>query len=804
MKYRSALLAAISMVLVAVKSEATIVYTPITLSSIGGVASESSDPFGFPASRAIDGNTSGANPDFNHTNNGSTEWWNVVLPANQTVDGIRIYNRSDCCGDRLNGAVVRAFDDAGMASTVFTSAAISGSPGKIDYVFPSPLSVRALDVTHHNQFLSLGEVQLFTKTNVVVPLGTNLRTVGLPNLELSQSSIWGGNIFPASRAWDGSTTNFTHTADGQTSNQWWKVNLGEAMRLQQVQLFNRGDGCCPERLQDITVEVLDAAGTAVWTSPLLNPGNSLGSPGNILVDIQAANGGNPVIGAQVRVTRTSNLALGGHTGYILALGEVIVTGGSTLDTDGDGMPDAYEIANSLNPNVNDAALDPDSDGLVNLDEYIRLTNPHDSDSDDDGLLDGAETGTGTYVSASDTGTKALDNDSDDDGLLDGMENTSGNFVSTTNTGTNPNKADTDGDGFSDSVENNSGSYLSQANPGTNPNLKDTDGDTFPDGVEGLYAADPNSASSKPFQPGTSALLAFWPFNDPSSPAVANDVVHNFPGTTNGAYSADAGGYTGAAGDYAMQFSAPQIPNQVVTASAAFVNAASVGDSITISYWQKLNVVRNSSSFWLYSPSAGGGQRGMQIHTPWGDGNLYFDHSGCCDGPQRLAGPLPSMDTTEWHHFTLVKSGTTKQVYVDGILSLDGTGAAPLVSDFTTLTIGGGDNFMDGAIDDFAIFAGTLTHQQICRLTAGESPSTVLTPSASGAFEITTTSLLPGGMISLTWNSTPGCTYRVQYSTDLAVWSNLAIGLAASGGLNTTAELTIPAGADRLFLKVTEQ
>jgi RHS repeat-associated protein len=52
----------------------------------------------------------------------------------------------------------------------------------------------------------------------------------------------------------------------------------------------------------------------------------------------------------------------------------------TQDSDGDGLPDYWEIANNLNPNdPGDAAQDPDGDGLSNLEEMIRGSNPHGSD-----------------------------------------------------------------------------------------------------------------------------------------------------------------------------------------------------------------------------------------------------------------------------------------------------------------------------------------------------------------------------------------------------------------------------------------
>jgi len=47
-----------------------------------------------------------------------------------------------------------------------------------------------------------------------------------------------------------------------------------------------------------------------------------------------------------------------------------------LDSDGDGMPDEWEIKYGLNPYKNDANLDPDKDGLTNLEEFNRGTDPN--------------------------------------------------------------------------------------------------------------------------------------------------------------------------------------------------------------------------------------------------------------------------------------------------------------------------------------------------------------------------------------------------------------------------------------------
>ncbi|MCD6460926.1 hypothetical protein J7L67_09725 [bacterium] len=50
------------------------------------------------------------------------------------------------------------------------------------------------------------------------------------------------------------------------------------------------------------------------------------------------------------------------------------------DTDSDGMQDGWEYYNNLNPLVDDAALDSDNDGMTNLEEFIADTDPQDSNS----------------------------------------------------------------------------------------------------------------------------------------------------------------------------------------------------------------------------------------------------------------------------------------------------------------------------------------------------------------------------------------------------------------------------------------
>jgi hypothetical protein len=314
----------------------------------------------------------------------------------------------------------------------------------------------------------------------------------------------------------------------------------------------------------------------------------------------------------------------------------------------------------------------------------------------------------------------------------------------------------------------------------------------------------------PAADGTTILSRDWEF---TVGPYTKDVLHSYVGVLRGPakFTADAGGRTGQAGDYGIDFGTVNNRQGVFIGDASWLNQASAVDQFAVAGWQKLHNVADSAFLWVVSPSSNGGQRGIGTHTPWSNNNLYFDTAGCCDaGTQRINQAITefpgySGDVAwwrDWHHFVFQKNAEVKQIWIDGQLFLEGYNTNPLPNDFSTAWFGynpvdnGG---LQGILDDMALYGAALTEAQVGQLAAGSSPQSLPATAKLLAYWNFNDASVPASVLSI---SLSGGNVTINWTNGGTLQQATSVtGPYADIAGATTGSQTVPATQQAQFFRV---
>lgn len=225
--------------------------------AFGRLATQSSTVNDGSASRAVDGITDGdwGNSSVTHTDDVASPWWQVDLAGTEAITEVLVYNRTDCCADRLSNFDVELLDTEG---NVVASQHFAG-------VAPALTTVRFLAVPAQFVRVQLVGTNPLSLAEVVVH--------GNP-IDAQESNLaWGKpaiqsttDVGDAGRATDGVIGGvFADASVTQTTSQakpWWQVDLLGMYDITEVTLYNRTD-CCGNRLANFHVDLIDEAGELV-------------------------------------------------------------------------------------------------------------------------------------------------------------------------------------------------------------------------------------------------------------------------------------------------------------------------------------------------------------------------------------------------------------------------------------------------------------------------------------------------------------------------------------------------------------
>lgn len=409
------------------------------------------------------------------------------------------------------------------------------------------------------------------------------------------------------------------------------------------------------------------------------------------------------------------------------------------DTDGDGLPDSYEMAVAGNLADLTAEGDFDGDGRSDVEEFSLPpnTDPTKADTDGDTLGDGEElTGAGQRPP------------------------------------TDPLKADTDGDGLPDNVEDHTGTFVSASQTGTNPVVSNTDRVGGTDGSEVAAGTNPLDPEDPPtFGPHQLPKpQVYYDFSNEETVQVPNeagdgmDEVRVIPNQASDAYHGVivSGELTAGAPGGASPIGGFHFPDDggCVVTDLHVEHLISQAGGYTMTAWLRPSDV-SGQHIVLGQTNQGfhnGIRNGSVLHQAhWSD-----DHN---------AGTALVED--EWVHAAWVfdQAAGEGRMYLNGMLDAEHEIGTPNILD-ADLILGNrsgceGEGPYFGDVDDIAVWSEILTDAQILALSEGAHPLGVTGP----AIEITAITHGADG-VGVTWTSEPGAYYGIEASPDLMAWQTV--------------------------------
>lgn len=271
-----------------------------------------------------------------HADTDDTPGLNYTLDLGKDygVTSIKIYPRQDgCCPDRLRNFRISVHADGGgipgaevWGETLYADGTNPGSGAGIVVTVTPPatktgrwVKLEALDNPPGDYALQITELEVYAD----VPPSQINRAVG--KVASANQPLFGTQN--ANTLVDGSPSGQAHASANPEAGFAYTINLGSPVAMSRIVLWPRQDGCCPDRLSNFRVSVLEdnagQPGNIVWKSDQFTDGSFPGTEaGSRVTLLAAADPTGTFRGQWVRIESLENPV----PAYALQLAEVQVFG----------------------------------------------------------------------------------------------------------------------------------------------------------------------------------------------------------------------------------------------------------------------------------------------------------------------------------------------------------------------------------------------------------------------------------------------------------------------------------------------
>jgi hypothetical protein len=208
----------------------------------------------FPFSSITDGNLG----DFGHTGTESIPWIQIDLGADTSIGQVIIYNRVDCCQDRLNGARVALINNAG--TTVYTSAALANSLSHYTISLPNVSVYECITSTTTKSasgqsgryvawYLNTGvphyqdtsEIQVFANNDETYNIAYG-KTAIQSSTYLNDAGYGPSHLTDGAYTSPGGEPNYYIAHTGNDASTWQQIDLGANYNVTKITAINRWSG----------------------------------------------------------------------------------------------------------------------------------------------------------------------------------------------------------------------------------------------------------------------------------------------------------------------------------------------------------------------------------------------------------------------------------------------------------------------------------------------------------------------------------------------------------------------------------